>query len=170
LPGSRTSPVTARTQNWLRKPNRISFDPSPKENEPFPGLLGAYVQVVDGRFVSAKGGWGSLSDSYYEYLVKAYIYHPKTYVPYRERSLIDANSAMRLVTSKPFGRADEVFLPFWEDQRRFNAMDSLSWFAEGNFILGGMVNHNRILVDFGLVIANTTGALYKHTASHLNPE
>jgi mannosyl-oligosaccharide alpha-1,2-mannosidase len=61
------------------------LDPSPKENEPFPGLLGGYVQVSDGRFVSAKGGWGSLSDSYYEYLIKAYIYDPKTYTSYLER-------------------------------------------------------------------------------------
>jgi mannosyl-oligosaccharide alpha-1,2-mannosidase len=146
------------------------LDPSPKENEPFPGLLGAYVQVADGKFVSAKGGWGSLSDSYYEYLIKAYVYDPKTYAPYLERWIIAADSTMRFVASKPFGRANEVFLPFWEDQRRFNAMDSLSWFAGGNFILGGMVTHNQTLVDFGLVIANTAGALYKHTASHLGPE
>jgi mannosyl-oligosaccharide alpha-1,2-mannosidase len=33
-----------------------------------------------------------------------------------------------------------------------------------------MATHNQILVDFGLVIANTAGALYKHTASHLGSE
>jgi mannosyl-oligosaccharide alpha-1,2-mannosidase len=66
---------------------------------------------------------------------------------------------MRLVASKPFGRAKEVFLPFWEDQRRSNAMVSLSWFSGGNFILGGMVTHNQTLVNFGVVIANTAGAL-----------
>ena len=49
-------------------------------------------------------------------------------------------------------------------------MYSLSWFAGGNFILGGMVTSNQTLVDFGLMIADTAGALYKHTAAHLGPE
>jgi mannosyl-oligosaccharide alpha-1,2-mannosidase len=178
IPRNWLDPVTCATDqgtsNTLagaaQKAESYLLDPSPKENEPFPGLLGAYVQVADGWFVSAKGGWGSLSDSYYEYLIKAYVYDPKIYARYLERWLLAADSTMRLVASKPFGRANEVFLPFWEDQRRFNAMDSLSWFAGGNFILGGMVTHNQTLVDFGLVIANTAGALYKHTASHLGPE
>jgi mannosyl-oligosaccharide alpha-1,2-mannosidase len=146
------------------------LDPSPKENEPYPGLLGAYVQVSDGWFVSSKGGWGSLSDSFYEYLIKAYVYDRTTYAAYLQRWLLAADSTIRLVASKPYGRANEVFLPFWEDQRRFNAMDSLSWFAGGNFILGGMVTQNQTLVDFGVRIADTAGALYKHTASHLGPE
>jgi mannosyl-oligosaccharide alpha-1,2-mannosidase len=146
------------------------LDPLPKTNEPYPGLLGSYIQVSDGQFTSAKGGWGSLSDSYYEYLIKAYVYDRKTYAAYLDRWTIAADSTIRLVASKPFGRANEVLLPFWEDQRRFNAMDSLSWFAGGNFILGGMVTHNQTLVDFGLMIADTAGALYKHTAAHLGPE
>jgi mannosyl-oligosaccharide alpha-1,2-mannosidase len=127
--------------------------PSPKENEPYLGLLGACVQVADGQFISAKGGWGLLSDSYYEYLIKTCVYDPKTYAPYLERWLVAADSTIRPVASKPFGRANEVFLPFWEYQRRFNAMDSLSWFSGGNFILGSMVAHKQTLVDFGLVIA-----------------
>jgi mannosyl-oligosaccharide alpha-1,2-mannosidase len=73
---------------------------------------------------------------------------------------------MRLVASKPFGRANEVFLPFGEDQRRFNAVDLLFWFAGGNFILGDMLTHNQTLVDFGLVMSNTAVVLYKHTSSH----
>ena len=54
------------------------LNPLPRINEPYPGLLGSYIQVSDGQFTSAKGGWGSLSDSYYEYLIKAYVYDRKT--------------------------------------------------------------------------------------------
>lgn len=144
--------------------------PSPPEGEPFPGLLGSFVQVSDGKIISSKGGWGSLSDSFYEYLIKAYAYDRKTYAPYLERWMLAADSTMRSISSKPFGRTDEVFIPFWEGQRLFNAMDSLSWFAGGNYIFGGMVTGNETLIDFGLKIADAAGALYKRTASGLGPE
>lgn len=146
------------------------LSPLPVEKQPFPGLLGDFIQISDGQFTSSKGGWGSLSDSYYEYLIKAYTYDQATYAAYLDRWSVAADSTIRLVATKPFGRANEVFLPFWEDQRLFNAMDSLSWFAGGNFILGGMTTNNQTLVDFGLMIADTAGSLYQHTASHLGPE
>lgn len=169
---ARLSEITGnRTYAELaQKAESYLLNPSPRESEPYPGLLGAYVRVADGQFMDAKGGWGSLSDSYYEYLIKAYVYDRKTYAPYLDRWELAADSTIRMVASKPFGRANEVFLPFWEDQRRFNAMDSLSWFAGGNFILGGMVTHNQTLVEFGVMIADTAGALYKHTAARLGPE
>lgn len=49
-------------------------------------------------------------------------------------------------------------------------MDALSWFAGGNFILGGMVTGNQTLIDFGLSIANTAGAVYNMTATGLGGE
>ena len=49
-------------------------------------------------------------------------------------------------------------------------MDALSWFAGGNFILGGMVTDNRTLIDFGLSIADAGGAMYNMTATGLGGE
>ena len=49
-------------------------------------------------------------------------------------------------------------------------MDSLSWFAGGNLILGGMVTANRTLVDYGLSIADTGRAVYRLSASGLAGE
>ena len=49
-------------------------------------------------------------------------------------------------------------------------MDALSWFAGGNFIFGGMITNNQTLVDFGLSIANTAGALYNITSTGLGGE
>ena len=49
-------------------------------------------------------------------------------------------------------------------------MDSLFWFAGGNFILGGMVTNNQTLIDFGLSIADTDGAVYQMSASGLGGE
>jgi hypothetical protein len=65
--------------------------------------------------------------------------------------LIAAHSTiMRLVASKPFGRVNEVFPPFREDQRRFNAMDSSSRFAGGKSVLGDMVT---LQIDCGRIRA-----------------
>ena len=120
--------------------------------------------------LSSKGSWGSLSDSFYEYLLKAYIYNQKTYVSYLERWKLAADSTMRMIASHPYGRPDEVFLPYWEGEARLNAMDSLSWFAGGSYVLGGIVTGNQTLLDFGLMIANTGGHLYNSTATGLGPE
>jgi mannosyl-oligosaccharide alpha-1,2-mannosidase len=77
---------------------------------------------------------------------------------------------IHLGASKPYDRADELLFSFWEDQRRFNAMDLSSWFVGGNFILGGMTTRNETLVGFRIGIADTAGALYKNAASDLGPE
>lgn len=169
---ARLSEITGNEKyvTLARRAESDLLDPSPADIQPFPGLLGSFVSVSDGQFLSSKGGWGSLSDSYYEYLIKAYVYDNTKYAKFLERWKVAADSTMRLVSSMPFGRPDEVLIPFWEGQRLFNALDSLTWFAGGNYILGGMVTSNETLIDFGVKIANTAGALYQSTTSHLSPE
>lgn len=49
-------------------------------------------------------------------------------------------------------------------------MESLSWFAGGSFILGGMVTDNQTLVDYGLSIADAAGATYDMTVTGLGGE
>ena len=51
-----------------------------------------------------------------------------------------------------------------------NTMETLSWFAGGSFILGGMVTDNQTLVDYGLSIADAAGAVYKMTTTGLAGE
>lgn len=49
-------------------------------------------------------------------------------------------------------------------------MESLSWFAGGSFILGGVTTNNKTLVDFGLQLADTAGAVYNMTKTGLGAE
>jgi len=49
-------------------------------------------------------------------------------------------------------------------------MDAPCWFAGGNFILAGMITGNQTLIDFGVSIADTAGALYQMTATGLGGE
>lgn len=49
-------------------------------------------------------------------------------------------------------------------------MDALSWFAGGNFILGGMILDNSTILDFGISIARTALNMYSRTWSGLGGE
>jgi mannosyl-oligosaccharide alpha-1,2-mannosidase len=49
-------------------------------------------------------------------------------------------------------------------------MESLSWFAGGSFILGGMITDNQTLVDYGISIADAAGAMYRSTKTGLGGE
>jgi len=77
---------------------------------------------------------------------------------------------MRHVGSHPYGHPEWTLLPYWEGQVLVRAMDSLSWFAGGNFILGGMITNNKSFIDFGLSIADAGGAVYAMTATGLGGE
>jgi mannosyl-oligosaccharide alpha-1,2-mannosidase len=58
----------------------------------------------------------------------------------------------------------------WNGPNLQNSIESLSWFAGGNFILGGMVTDNQTLVDCGLSIADAAGAIYNSTQTGLGGE
>ena len=146
------------------------ISPWPASGEPFPGLLGSFISVDNGFFLDSKGSWGALADSFYEYLLKAYVYAPDTYSKYLTRWKLAADSTIRYLGSHPYGHPDWTFLPFWEGTATTNAMDALSWFAGGNFILGGMITNNKTILDFGLSIADTGGAMYAMTTTGLGGE
>ncbi|KAL1305374.1 hypothetical protein AAFC00_002268 [Neodothiora populina] len=144
--------------------------PSPAVGEPYPGLLGSSVSVATGSIVDSKGSWGAFSDSFYEYLLKAYLYNSDQYEFYLERWLAAADSTIQYIGSHPYGHPEWTLLPYWDGANSKNLMESLSWFAGGNFILGGMVTRNQTLVDYGLSIADAAGAAYNMTATGLGGE
>lgn len=146
------------------------IDPRPAIAQPFPGLLGSFIGVDDGNFLNSQGSWGSLSDSFYEYLLKAYIYDRRAFPSYLERWHAAADSTILFVGSHPYGHPEWTLLPYWEGVKTTHAMDALSWFAGGSFILGGMFTGNETLLNFGLSIAETGGALYSRTATGLGGE
>ena len=49
-------------------------------------------------------------------------------------------------------------------------METLCFFAGGNFVLGGMVTSNATLVAYGLSIADAAGAVYNMTTTGLGGE
>ncbi|KAI4847391.1 glycoside hydrolase [Aureobasidium sp. EXF-8845] len=155
--------LAEKAENHLLKPQ-------PASGEPYPGLLGSFVNVGTGEIIGSQGSWGALADSFYEYLIKAYLYNSDLYGLYLERWLVAADSTIRSIGSHPYGHPEWTLLPSWNGDNLQNSMESLSWFAGGNFILGGMVTHNQTLVDYGLSIADAAGAIYNSTQTGLGGE
>lgn len=108
--------------------------------------------------------------AFYEYLIKAYLYNSDLYQSYLERWLIAADSTIRSIGSHPYGHPEWTLLSSWDGGNLQNSMESLSWFAGGNFILGGMVTSNQTLVGYGLSIADAAGAIYESTKTGLGGE
>ncbi|KAI4760518.1 glycoside hydrolase [Aureobasidium sp. EXF-3400] len=159
---ARLSDITGNPKyaNLAQKAEDYLLKPQPASGESYPGLLGSFIGVEDGKIIGSQGSWGALSDSFYDDLYGLYL----------ERWLIAADSTIRFIGSHPYGHPEWTLLPFWNGPILQNQMESLSWFAGGNFIRGGMVTNNQTLVDYGLSIADAAGAIYNSTQTGLGGE
>ncbi|EGO53971.1 mannosyl-oligosaccharide alpha-1,2-mannosidase precursor [Neurospora tetrasperma FGSC 2508] len=142
--------------------------------EPFPGLLGTNVNITSGLFVDSTGGWGGGTDSFYEYLIKMYLYDPDRFGLYRDRWILAADSSIQYVASHPTTRPDLTFLGGWKGPRgnttlRFSS-GHLDCFDGGNFILGGLTLSNKKYLDFGLELVKSCAETYSATATGIGPE
>lgn len=72
-------------EDLARKAEAYLLQPrNPGVGEPFPGLIGISVSVLNGTFTSSFGGWIGALDSYYEYLIKMYSYAPDRFYTYKQ--------------------------------------------------------------------------------------
>lgn len=78
--------------------------------EAFPGLVGSSISVETGEFLDSVGGWGGGIDSFYEYLIKMYLYDSGAFGEYKERWVLAADSTMKHLRSHPTSRKDLTFL------------------------------------------------------------
>jgi len=95
--------LAQRAQQYLLRPQ-------PSSSEPFPGLIGSNVNVQTGQLVNSDGGWVAGSDSFYEYLLKMYLYDPSRFSEYKDRWITAADSSIRYLASNPTSRPDLTFL------------------------------------------------------------
>ena len=143
--------------------------PQPPEAEPFPGLVGQDINVTSGLFINTAGSWGGSADSFYEYLIKMYVYDPARFGKYKDRWVLAADSTMKYLASHPSSRPDLTFLAKFNGKRiipesghckfeRYLSRSlgpisylSVALFAGGNFLLGGQVLGESKYTKFGLV-------------------
>lgn len=144
--------------------------PSPASSEPFPGLLGTDIDPQTGQFLDARGGWIGGDDSFYEYLLKMYIYNPARYGVLRDRWIAAADSTITYLTSHPVTRPDLTFVATYNGTTRHLVSEHLACFDGGNFILGGQVLANSTYLAYGLALVDGCHATYAATQTHIGPE
>jgi mannosyl-oligosaccharide alpha-1,2-mannosidase len=112
LEWTRLSDLTGDPQyaELAQKAESYLITPTPEAGEPFPGLTGTFVSLETGAFVDGAGGWGGYTDSFYEYLIKMYLYDPEEFFLYKERWIAAADSTMEYLVSHPTSREDLTFL------------------------------------------------------------
>jgi len=147
------------------------LDPKPRAlGEPFPGLLGSEVNISTGLFVDGRGGWGGGTDSFYEYLIKMYLYDPVRFAEYKQRWILAADSSIRHLVSQPTGRPDLTYLAMWDSQTLEFVSEHLACFNGGNFILGGLTLDIPEYINFGIELVNSCHNTYISTATNIGPE
>ncbi|KAI4199777.1 MAG: hypothetical protein LQ350_004404 [Teloschistes chrysophthalmus] len=140
------------------------------ESEVWPGLLGVKLDFRDGHFTDLAGGWGASSDSFYEYLIKMYVYDSSRYKIYRDRWILAADLTMKHLASQSPTKPGLTFLASFRNQTIHRWSGHLNCFAGGNFILGGQVLDRQDYIDFGLKLVDGCHATYNSTLTGLGPE
>ncbi|KAI9839207.1 MAG: maturation of Asn-linked oligosaccharides protein [Sarea resinae] len=146
------------------------LNPQPASDEPFPGLVGTDVNITSGLFVDASGGWSGGDDSFYEYLLKMYVYDSTRFGAYKDRWTLAADSTIRNLSSHPSSRPDLTFLAMYDGPELDFESEHLTCFDGGNFILGGAVLDRPDYVSFGLELVNGCHDTYAATATGIGPE
>ncbi len=90
--------LAQRGESYLLKP-------LPASAEPFPGMVGSRIWIANGTFADNQGSWNGGTDSFYEYLIKMYVYDPKRFASYKDRWVKAADSSMSiLLRIRPLAR------------------------------------------------------------------
>ena len=79
-------------------------------SEPFPGMEGTDLNYNTGQFTSVIGGWNGGTDSFYEYLLKQWVYSPGDFDFYRQRWETAVDSTTRYLKSSPSSRPELTFV------------------------------------------------------------
>ncbi|CAN8098067.1 unnamed protein product [Discula destructiva] len=146
---------------------------NPELGEPFPGLLGSGVSISNGSFLDSQGGWTGGTDSFYEYLIKMFLYDRKRFFTYKDRWVLAVDSSIKYLASHPTTRPDLTFLSYYFNNSMnglYYYSEHLACFAGGNIILGGLTLDVPEYIDFGLELVAGCRETYEQTATGIGPE
>ncbi|KAL4934333.1 glycoside hydrolase family 47 protein [Aspergillus undulatus] len=155
-----------------QKAQEYLLRPEPAEYEPFPGLIGSAVNIKDGQLSNGDISWNGGADSYYEYLIKMYVYDPERFGLYRERWIAAAESSIEHLASHPSSRPDMTFLATYSTANDKLGLSSqhLACFDGGSYLLGGTVLDRQDFIDFGLDLVYACHQTYNQTLTGIGPE
>lgn len=144
--------------------------PEPEWAQPFPGLVGSNIDIETGKFADAAVSWNGGDDSFYEYLIKMYVYDPKRFGLNKDRWVAAAESSMKHLASHPSTRPDLTFLSTYNNGSYGLNSQHLTCFDGGNFLLAGSVLGRNDFSDFGLELVKGCHATYAETVTKIGPE
>ncbi len=128
------------------------------------------MNINTGSFEDSFGGWNGGTDSFYEYLVKMYVYDPARFGRYKNHWIRAADSSIAHLASHPSTRPDLTYLAVFSDQTLLHDSSHLACFDGGNFILGGLVLKEQKYLDFGLELVDSCYNVYNQTVTGIGPE
>ncbi|XP_045442946.1 mannosyl-oligosaccharide 1,2-alpha-mannosidase IB isoform X3 [Pipistrellus kuhlii] len=134
------------------------------------GLYPNYLNPRTGRWGQYHTSVGGLGDSFYEYLLKAWLMSDKTDIEARNM-YDDAIEAIEKHLIKK-SRGGLTFIGEWKNGHLEKKMGHLACFAGGMFALGADGSRNKAghYLELGAEIARTCHESYDRTALKLGPE
>ncbi|KAJ5204753.1 CAZyme family GH47 [Penicillium cinerascens] len=153
-----------------QKAESYLLNPQPSSGEPFPGLVGSNIYISNGEFGDGAVSWNGGDDSFYEYLIKMYVYDPKRFETYKDRWVLAAESTIKHLQSHPEPRPELTFLSSYDNGNYDLSSQHLTCFDGGSFLLGGSVLDRQDFIDFGLKLVNGCEATYNQTLTGIGPE
>lgn len=144
--------------------------PHPAWTEPFPGLVGSNIDIATGDFLDDYVTWNGGDDSFYEYLIKFFVYDQSLYAEYRDRWVAAATSTLQHLLSHPAPKPELTFLNIYDNGTMDSTSEHLTAFIGGNFLLAGSVLGRKDFIDAGLAFTDSWHATYASDATKIGPE
>jgi mannosyl-oligosaccharide alpha-1,2-mannosidase len=153
-----------------QKAESYLINPQPAWAQPFPGLVGSNVAISNGQFQDDYVTWNGGDDSFYEYLIKFFVYSPSRFATYRDRWVAAAESTIKHLSSSPETRPDLTFISIYNNGTYQLISEHLTGFAGGNFLLAGSVLGRPDITAYGLKLVDAWYETYASTATGIGPE
>ncbi|DAA76018.1 TPA_exp: putative mannosyl-oligosaccharide alpha-1,2-mannosidase [Trichophyton benhamiae CBS 112371] len=172
LEWTRLSDLTNKEEygKLAQKAEEYLLNPQPKSNEVFPGLVGGSINIQTGKFERASASWEGGDDSFYEYLIKMYVYDRSAFGKYKDRWVLAAQSTIEHLKSSPLLHPDTTFVGAWANGALVKSSQHLACFDGGNFILGGRELNRPEFTRFGLKLVDGCHKTYANTVTKIGPE
>eukprot|EP00903_Cladosiphon_okamuranus_P020635 g18945.t1 len=164
------SKITGNSE-YAEKANRV-FDHMHDLNSD-DGLYPIFINPATGKSVGSQVTFGALGDSFYEYLLKAWLQGGKTQPEYRDMydRAMDGMTRKLLKKSEPSGL---TYVSDWNGRSNTHKMDHLVCFLAGTLALGAQTTEDAERADRDLktakALAYTCYQMYARQKTGLAPE
>lgn len=145
---------------------------NPNQKLVYPNIVGSSIDANTGLYTNINGGWQAGIDSFYEYLIKTYIYAPTelSTVDYKDYWVGTVDSTIKYLAQHPYEHPELTFISQLDGNGSLAyTMDDYACFAGGNLLLGGRYLNDQKTFDFGIAVTDSCHALFNTSEAGLNP-